>query len=295
MVEVKYEMKIIKKEDSNFPWRLRVLDDCPDILYVLGNTNILNDFSIAVVGSRICDEYGKSVTETLTKELVMRDVCIVSGLALGIDTYAHKTALKFNGKTIAVIGNGFADIYPSENKELVKEIIENGGAIISEYLPDQEPKNICFPHRNRIVACMTEGTIVTQARNKSGALITAHIAQKHDKKVFAVPGQINDEKNIGSNSLFSSGAKIVLDIKDIMTEFPNYKYMVKNIPIIETNKKEPPEKYKEIYELLSDKPKHITEICKHAQKSAQEVMSDLTLLELTGFIQMLPGGLYKIK
>lgn len=190
MVKLKYEMKVLKREDADFPWRLKILPDCPDILFVLGNTKILNNFSIAVVGSRDCDEYGKMVTEELSRELALRNVCILSGLAEGIDACAHKGALNCNGKTIAVIGNGFENIYPASNKKIVEKIISKGGAIISEYFPDQPPLKSGFPHRNRLVACMSEGTLITEARENSGALITASLAQKYGKKIFVVPRRI---------------------------------------------------------------------------------------------------------
>ena len=293
MVRLKYDMTILKKEDVDFPWRLKGLPDCPDIIFALGNIKILNNFSIAVVGSRLCNEYGIRVTNKIVEDLTNRGICIVSGLAEGIDTYAHRAAIRNNGKTIAVIGNGFENIYPYGNAKLVNEIIEKGGAIISEYFPDQAPLSFCFPHRNRLVACMTEGTLVTQAREDSGALITANLAMKYGKKVFAVPGDITDKKCFGSNRIINCGAKLVRDVNDILAEYSCY-----NFPIISNNQqteiKVPDEKYNEIYKTLESGPMHINEICKKTDKSIQMVLSDLTMLEMQGFIEILPGEYYKI-
>ena len=262
MIDMKYDIHIFRKEDKLFPTRLNILEDCPDILYVLGNAGILNDFAIAIVGSRSCDEYGKSVTEDFSRELAQSGVCVISGLAEGIDTYAHKGALAGNGKTIAVLGSGFAHIFPASNKQLLEEIIESGGAIVSEYLPDQVPMSMCFPRRNRIVAAMTEGTLVTQAREKSGALITAKLARHYGKKLFAVPGDLNNRKRAGSNSLFKMGAKMVVEEKDILNEFPDYHFSAVKKSKKKTSNRLPPEKYANTYLLLQNGPIHMSELCR---------------------------------
>ena len=290
MIKLKYPIKILERDENYFPQNLKILTDCPDIIFALGNVEIMNSFSIAVVGSRICDDYGISVTEKIVRELVNRNVCIVSGLAEGIDTIAHKTAIESGGKTIAVIGSGFGNIYPSSNKKLVSEIIESGGAIISEYFPDQHCMRQLFPMRNRIVACMTEGTIVTEAREKSGALITAEIAKHYEKKLFAVPGNIFSIKNKGNNLLIKSGAKIVLDIDDVMNEFPNYNYDYLGD---EKDTLNVDEEFKYLYEIINDSAIHINEISRLANKSIKEIMGDITLLEMSGAIISLSGGYYK--
>ena len=294
MVDLKHKMVILKKEDSDFPWRLKALADCPDIVYVLGNTKVLNDFSIAVVGSRICDEYGNNVTNKIVGDLIARDICIVSGLAEGIDTYAHDAAINNNGKTIAVIGNGFENIYPSSNQKLADKIIESGGAIISEYFPDQIPLRFCFPHRNRLVACMTEGTLIIQAREDSGSLITANIAMKYGKKTFAIPGDITNKKCFGSNSIINCGAKLVQSANDILKEYSCYEFpIISNIKEYNEFKK-PDEKYMETYKMFESTPLHINEICKKTGKPIKFILSDLTMLEMQGFIERMPGDYYRI-
>ncbi len=283
-------LHILKKEDEYFPWRLKILEDCPDIIYVLGNVSILNEFYLAIVGSRVCDEYGKKITRYLVDGLVQSGVGIVSGLAEGIDTEAHEETLLKHGKTIAILGSGFEYIYPSCNYKLLERIVENGGAIISEYMPDEMPKRFYFPKRNRLVACISEGVIVTQARQKSGALITARLAQKYKKKVFAVPGNLDSNKAKGGNELLQKGAKLVVDVEDILNEFPTYSF--KNII---KEKITVPEQYQTIYNLLQENAMSINEISKKTNKSIQEVMVQLTMLEMDGYIKELPGKVYDVK
>ena len=292
MVELKNKLYILKKEDYNFPWRLRILKDCPDILFVLGNPEILNNFSIAVVGSRICSEYGKRMAEKFSTELVSAGVCIVSGLAEGIDAYAHNATLKQAGKTIAILGGGFANIFPKCNEKLLNDIIERGGAIISEYFPDDVPKSFYFPRRNRLVACMTEGTLVVEAREKSGALITASIAKKYNKKVFVVPSNLDNEKSKGSNGIIKLGAKVTFFTKDILDEFSYYNFKPHNI-VQEPVEVNVPNEFQSTYMLLKNEPQHLNEICRVSEKNIEQTMAELTMLEMYGYIKQLPGKLYK--
>ena len=138
------KIKFLKKGENNFPKNLEALEDCPDILFVMGNEKILNDFSIAVIGARKCTIEGRIIAEDISKELTKANINIISGLALGIDSIAHETCVKNNGKTIAVLGGGFYNLYPKENKKLVNEIIDTGGVVISEYPPDEVPRGLNF-------------------------------------------------------------------------------------------------------------------------------------------------------
>ncbi len=294
MVSYKNKINILQKKDMYFPWRLRILKDCPDVLYVMGNCEILNDFSIAIVGSRKCDDYGKYITKKFAKELAERGVCIISGLAEGIDTCAHKEALNVSGKTIAVLGGGFEKVFPKSNEKLFESIIENGGAVISEYMPDECAKSINFPRRNRIVACMSEGILVTQAREKSGALITANIGMKYNKKIFTIPSNLENNKTSGNNYLIRANAKLVFDTKEILGEFNFFepKQISKNVKVSEIHV---PEKYKKIYAILSYEPIQINEICRRIGNNTNQVLADLTMLEMQGYITQLPGGNYTLK
>lgn len=282
---------VLRKEDVDFPWRLRILEDCPDVIYVMGNKKILNDFSIAIVGSRKCGEYGRMITEKFANGLATNGVLVVSGLAEGVDTIAHHTTLNAKGKTIAVLGSGFENVFPESNKELFCEIIRSGGAIVSEYPPDEFPKSINFPRRNRLVACISDGTLVTQARSKSGALITANIAKKYNKKLFAIPVGLEDKNSEGTLQLIGQGAKLVFDVENILDEYKYYKYIPQSIEKISL-KKEIPEEYKEIYNALREETLQAGEICRKTGKNIGQVLVDLTMMEMQGYIKQVPGGRY---
>ena len=180
-------MKIIKKNDKNYPQKLRNIYNPPKQLYVLGDENILNNFSLAIIGCRNYTEYGKKIAKDLSFKLSKKGITIISGLAKGIDSFAHIACIVGGSKTIAVLGSGFNYIYPNENKELLKEIIGTGGAIISEYEPDTKPISTNFPERNRIISGLSDGVIVIEARERSGTLITVECALEQGKEIFAVP------------------------------------------------------------------------------------------------------------
>lgn len=186
-------IKYIKRGEKNFPKKLEQLHDCPDILYVLGNEKILNDFSIGIVGARKCSRSGKELARNISKQLTRCNINIISGLAIGIDAASHEGCLDEEGKTIAVLGGGVNKIYPKENIELYEKIIKKGGAIISEQLPNEPPTSICLHNRNRIIAALSDGLVVIEAREKSGSLVTAKYAKKLNKKIFAIPGNIEDD------------------------------------------------------------------------------------------------------
>ena len=181
------KQKIIKIGDENYPKNLLNLHEPPQRLYVLGNENILNNFSLAIVGTRIPTLYGIKITKSLSYGLAKQGINVVSGMAKGIDTSAHIGTLMAKGRTIAVLGSGFQNIYPKENIDLLKEIINKGGAVVTEYEEDILPLPQNFPRRNRIISGLSQGVIVTEAKEKSGSLITADLALDQGKEVFAVP------------------------------------------------------------------------------------------------------------
>ena len=216
-------MKIeeISINNNEYPQILRNIYDPPLKLYVLGNKKILNQKGIAIVGSRDATKYGKKVAFKFAKELSEQGINIISGLAIGIDSYAHFGNLQAHGtnqtvgKTIAVLGSGIDNIYPKENIEIARKIIYTGGCIISEYPCGTKPDKLHFPQRNRIISGLSNGVLVVEASKKSGALITADFALEQGKEVFAVPGEITNENSQGTNELISDGARIVLSVKDI--------------------------------------------------------------------------------
>ena len=216
---MKTETKQLKITDKKYPKQLKEINSSPKILYYRGNLDALSyKHAIAIVGTRRCSQYGREATENITKELAHAGLTIISGLARGIDTYAHQTALKYQAPTIAVLGTGVDDksLYPKQNLKLAHKIIENGGLVISEYKEGTEGFPGNFPARNRIVAALSDATIVTEAPLKSGALITAKFAKKYNKKVYAVPGSIFSRLSAGTNYLLQNGATAVTDGKNIL-------------------------------------------------------------------------------
>ena len=203
-------------ENEKYPILLKQIYDPPKCLYVMGNIEILNNQSIAIVGCREATEYGKKAATYFSYNLAKQNVTIVSGLARGIDSYSHIGTLKANGKTIAVIGSGLDIIYPKENEQLAKKIVEQGGAIISEYPLGTRPQKEYFPARNRIISGISQATLVIEAKEKSGSLITADFAMEQGKDVYSVPGNINSKNSVGTNNLIKDGAIPVSKFSDIL-------------------------------------------------------------------------------
>ena len=213
------QIKEINFSSDKYPKQLREIYNPPKRIYAIGNIEILNKVGIAIVGSRKATEYGKKVAFRLSKDLSERDIVIISGLAKGIDSYAHIGSLNVqNGKTIAVLGSGIKVIYPKENIELARQIVRKGGCIISEYPPDDTPNKSNFPERNRIISGLSKGVVIVEASEKSGALITADFALEQGREVFAVPGNIYSTTSVGTNKLIQQGAKLVMCVEDILSE-----------------------------------------------------------------------------
>lgn len=214
------EIKEIYINSGDYLERLRNIYDPPKKLYVLGNFKILKEKAIAIVGSRKATEYGKKVAFQISQELTKENINIVSGLAIGIDTYAHLGAISIQNQasTIAVLGSGIDEMYPKENTELARKIIQTGGCIVSEYPLGTKPNKINFPQRNRIISGLSEGVVVVEASEKSGSLITAEFGIEQGKEIFAVPGNIDNPLSKGTNQLIMDGAKMVLSSKEILEE-----------------------------------------------------------------------------
>ncbi len=217
----KNSIDIININVETYPHNLRNIYDAPISLYIKGNKEILNNKALAIVGCRQASDYGKKAAKYFAYNLAQNKFNIVSGLAKGVDSYAHVGSLcvenKENcGKTIAVVGNGLDITYPSENKKLADKIIESGGAIISEYPLGTKPDKMNFPARNRIISGISGGIIVVEAKEKSGTLITVDFALEQGRDVFVVPGNINSINSVGTNDLIKQGAKLVTTYKDII-------------------------------------------------------------------------------
>ena len=207
-------IKIININEREYPQVLKEIYDPPISLYVKGNIEKLNNKNIGIVGCRECTTYGKKSAEYFAYNLSKQNINIVSGLAKGIDSYAHLGSLN-TGNTIAVLGNGLDMIYPKENLELANEIIKKGGTIISEYPCGSKPDKMKFPARNRIISGISSGIIVIEAKEKSGTLITVDFALEQGRDVFVVPGNINSINSVGTNDLIKQGARLVTTYEDV--------------------------------------------------------------------------------
>lgn len=213
----KTEVIEIKKEDAIFPRRLLEISNCPKQLYCRGNLELLNEKClVSIVGSRKASSYGLRCTRKIARQIAERNAVIVSGLALGIDAEAHRGALEVAGKTIAVLGTAIDYLYPRTNEQLALSILDNNGLIISEYPVGAPYNNYNFPLRNRIIAGLSQVTIVTEAAEKSGSLITACLAAEYNREVFAVPADIDKITNSGANELIKRGASVLTSTDDIL-------------------------------------------------------------------------------
>lgn len=216
----------------DFPLALQKIYNPPPYLFYKGNVELLKKRAIAIVGARKASPYGLACAFHFAREIAAQDWVVVSGLAKGVDGYAHRGALSQTGQTVAVFGSGFKNIYPAENRRLAQEILEKGGTWISEYFPDAPPLPHHFPERNRIISALCGGTLVIEAKKKSGSLITALSALEQGREVFVVPGQIDHPQFEGSHHLIQQGAKLVFCIKDILEELgQNYRAPEKDYPI----------------------------------------------------------------
>lgn len=211
-------------ENEKYPSLLRHIYNPPKCLYCKGNINLLKNISIAIVGCRRASQYGIKASKYFSYNLAKHGLNIVSGLASGVDGYAHLGALYANGKTIAVVGGGLDIIYPKENVKLVDQIIKSGGLIISEYSLGTIPRREYFPARNRIISGISNAILVIEAKEKSGALITAEHALEQGRDVFAVPGNINSENSLGTNKLIQEGATPACNYNEILKSLESLRY-----------------------------------------------------------------------
>jgi len=266
-----------------YPTKLKEIKNPPKSLFLRGNLELLKNNSIAIVGSRECTSYGFYKAYEIAKELSKKGICVISGLALGIDTAAHLGAMHQKGKTIAVLGTGLNNIYPKENEMLAASIIKNEGLIISEYELYEERRSENFPKRNRIMSGLSDGLLVVEARKKSGTLITVRYAKEQGKKTFSLPGNVDIINSSGTNELIKKGARLVTDAKDILDEF-----VIHNEE--ENKKEEINQEYRKVYDVLGNVPMHINEICKKTKSSMAEVNQIITMLEIEGLIKSLPNN-----
>ena len=286
--------KIIEYSSDLYPERLRDIKNPPSRLYVQGNLEILNEVGIAVIGSRTNTQYGEKMCKKFVKKLVEYNVNIISGLAYGIDTIAHKNCLKNGGKTIAVLPSGLDNIYPAQNRELAQAIIDNGGAVISEYENNVKADSKKFLERNRIVAGLGIGTLVVEAGHRSGTSVTARYTEEAGKPVFCIPSSLENIKGKTTNELIQNGSKLVTDAEDILIYYPNINFS----PRQESTKKiclDISTDLQEVYKFINNIPQDINEIARKAKLSISEVNYKIMMLQLEDKITELPGQRYILK
>jgi DNA processing protein len=283
--------RIVTVWDKEYPDLLRKIFDPPAILFVLGKFKEADTRSIAIVGTRHPTPYGHSVAENLTRDLSAHTITIVSGLARGIDTIVHSTALKCGTRAIAVIGSGLDVIYPPENKKLLEHIVEEG-VVVSEFPMGTKPDAPNFPRRNRIISGLALGTIVVESAEDGGALITATTALDQNREVFAVPGNITEKRSDGPNKLIREGrAKLITCVQDIFDELASQLHLSfdqNNItPQIVLTPTE-----QSLFRFLSDVPIHIDALTDKMDIPAPEALVTLLSLEFKGVVRQLPGKMF---
>lgn len=263
----------------------------------MGNIKLLQNKSIAIVGTRASTPYGEVYAKKFASKISKIGISIISGLALGIDTISHKNSMKNKGKTIAVIGSGFKEIYPKENTILFKEIIENGGCIISEYPPEEKVNMANFPTRNRIIAGISSCVLVIEAKYRSGSSITAKNAFEQKKPVFCIPNQLGIKTGVGTNNLIKMGAKLVTNVNDILLQIGEKQIEEKEQEQEEIILKQivVKKEYKTIYEILKKEPININELAKITKEEIQKINQKLTMMEIEGLIETLPSNMVKRK
>lgn len=295
-------VSIITSDSPLYPRLLLNIYDFPPILYVRGTLSD-QDINVAVVGSRRASTYGRFTTERLCRELAMKGVTVVSGMARGIDSAAHAGAIAGKGRTIAVLGSGIDVIYPPENRKLFEKIAENG-AVITEFPFSTQPLASNFPTRNRIISGLSLGVVVVEANEKSGSLITARVALEQGRDVFAVPGSIDSPGTKGTHRLIREGAKLVENTYDILEEIApqvnlntvNAEPSAGNLIQDHAEKSEALQAdEKAILKLVGKKPVHIDTLVADSGNTVHDVLSILTSLELGGYIEQLPGKKLIIK
>lgn len=281
-------IEIITVLDKKYPPLLKEISHPPFLLYVKGNLDVLSSNCFGVVGTRTLTDYGKQITPRIAKDIATSGFTIVSGLARGIDTLAHQAALDSKNPTIAVLGCGLSwnVLYPPQNKRLAQQIIENNGAIISEYGYNTSGSPITFPQRNRIISGLSKGVLVVEADIKSGALITAKYAVQQNRDVFCVPGSVFSTMSDGTNFYIQKGAKLVTNARDILTEY-GISYNDTRQTVIPANEIEA-----KILEIISSEPVHMDEIIRRSGYDTATIQANVVIMEMNDKIKNIGGGRY---
>lgn len=291
----KYKIKTLFLADKDYPQRLLNCYDSPTILFYKGTADLNTSKVVGIVGTRNYTDYGKQFTEGFVKDLSEQQVLVVSGLALGIDAFAHKAALKNNLPTVGVVGHGLDKIYPSVHTAIAKDMIKHNGGLLSEFFSGTKPDKHNFPLRNRIVAGLCDATVVVETNIKGGSMITAKLADAYNRDVFAVPGRTTDNKSSGCNHLIKNNKAILLTDAEELLQVMGW-----------TEKKAKPKKQKELFIELSAEEKqivhllqqketvHIDEINLSSGLNSSAIAAAILNLELQGVVGSMPGKMYKL-
>ena len=287
----KQGVAVLTSGDEDYPDNLKTCGDAPPVLFVKGGLAVADRRAVAVVGSRSATAYGKNIAGSMARNLAVAEVTVVSGMARGIDSAAHQGALQAGGRTIAVLGCGVDVVYPPENRKLRDSIVANG-AVISEYPMGEKPRAGYFPNRNRIISGLSLGVLAVEARQDSGVFSTVRWAAEQGREVFAVPGPINAATSAGPNRLISQGAKMVLEVDDILEEIrlPGGWPGAQDRPPAPSLKLDPRESL--VLGQLTDEPRHIDHLSKGTDLSPSELSRLLLSLEMKGLVRQLPGKMF---
>lgn len=283
-------IKLVTLEDPEYSPLLAVIPDPPCLLYYQGRIELMSAICFAVVGSRAATVYGKNVAQKMGSELADHNLVVVSGMARGIDTEAHRGALAARGQTIAVLGSGFDNIYPAENMKLFEEICTSG-LMLTEYQPQTAPEPGNFPMRNRIIAGLSRGVIVVEARKKSGALITADLALEQGRDVFAIPGPITSRNSEGTNNLIKQGARLVACIDDVLEDYYDItgpgKVTQPELSMLVLDQEE-----SQVIDCMGYEPVHFDKLMQLTRFDIGLLSTVMLALEFKGLVKGIPGNFY---
>ena len=282
----------------NYPDLLKNISNFPLGLFVAGDPRLLSSPQLAVVGSRHCSHYGREWGTWFTRSLALSGLTITSGLALGIDSVAHRAALEVQGKTLAVLGSGLLSLYPRQNQALADSIIDNGGALISEFSLAAKPLRAHFPRRNRIISGLSHGVLVVEASLRSGSLVTARLALEQNRDVYALPGALGNPGSAGTHWLIQQGAMLVAHPNNIIEQMQSDLHWLPALPAITNNSASDPIPSLPFSDVLANVGDEVTPVDVVAARAGQPVpviVAKLLELELAGWIAAVPGGYVRLR